>query len=111
MCGKGHESRAKVNYIFEQSSQDGLLEALTYYAIIFDTDDATKFRTEIHEKLTHRLRNPKISPEVYEDEVKGHRYRQVLIGKFYFFYRIVDSDILIDEIAHEASQIPRFTDL
>ncbi len=99
-----------LTYRFAEGGREGYSEALVYYAITFDTDDTSDFRADVQRSLQARLRFPEISPVILVDEENGYEYRQLLVWKYYFFYRISDTELVIDDVVHEAAEKARLSD-
>ena len=88
---------------FDDEARQDLLDAFTYWCIIFDTNDTTSFRKQIELAITRVSQ----FPEIYEVRTskRGLRYRSFAVWNFTFSYQFdAEKDIVrIFQIVHSAS--------
>ena len=97
--------------LFSLAGAERLEEALIYYERSEEGRTMGGYLQQV-EAAFERIRTfPELRQVVRTSPRTGFDYRSVTVWRFVFFYRVTSDAIVVEEVAHESSDLSRLSDL
>ena len=91
--------------MFSASGRADWVQVVTYYCILFETEDTREFRTAVRESFQRVLRFPMINAVAFADPKSDEPLRSIKVWRFRYLYRFTDTEVVIERIVHEAADV------